>query len=323
MKRSGLISHAIPGRGLNLIPYVPKHVSSTLSCMTEAEIHNLERLRGLRDALPADSGMHYVGVPPASAQPVTPLPRRRGKLVSLLISTVDRYDMTVRCLDRALALRGHDPIEILWCDDISTDRRLIDYGRSLKPVYERVNEVREGICHSTNQQLLRAKGDYFAWVVTDIELPPNWLRDLVDNMEAIPKSGFVAIFTNGLSPAKHAQVTENEKRIFPGNDVFGTYLISRELLNKIGYLCEDYDPYGMADVDWNLRAHLAGYLNYYIECMDASHIGNDVGQNTPYRKWKWDCLAKSAECYAVNSKRYVETGNYYVPAPPLTGATKT
>lgn len=243
-------------------------------------------------------------------------------IVSILLNTIDRYDLTVKCIGPALETAGY-PFELLVCDNGSKDQRTIDYVKSLNPAYLRLNETNEGCGQMHNQMLLRAKGKWFCLLDNDIEIKNHgWLRALVETYEAVPNSGVIGIHSDMLCPEKHAPVDANGVRIFeavpPKEDaVFGTRLFGRAVLEKVGFFCEEYGPYGLVDNEYNSRVHLSGFRNYYIDWPSCYHHGMDVAEQSAYRRMKDESMRQSGVRLVENMKRYREENNYFIPAPEL------
>ena len=243
-------------------------------------------------------------------------------LVSILLNTIDRYYMTVKCIGPALERAGF-AYELLVCDNGSSDRRVIDYIETLKPVYFRQNQFNEGCGQMHNQMLLRAKGDWICLLDNDIEIyGDGWLRALVETYESVPNSGVIGIHTKKLCPEKHNAVNVNGVTIFeaipPKEDaVFGTRLFGRNVLEKVGYFSEDYGPYALVDNEYNSRVHHSGFRNYYIDWPSGLHLDIDVGQNTPYRLMKDASMKRAMPIMAENMRRYFETKNFHIPPPAM------
>jgi glycosyltransferase involved in cell wall biosynthesis len=261
-----------------------------------------------------------------------PLNIEEGPLVSLLLNTIDRYDLTVRCVGGALANCGYSPVELLVCDNGSRDYRVTDWLLKLNSAYLRINEKNEGCAQMHNQMLLRAAGQYFCLLDNDIELYPGWLSDLVDSYRRMEDAyiagivrppGIAAIYTTGLSPEQHPADCLPGGMVFhpappPKQDAaFGTRLFDRVVLGRVGYFCEDYGTYGLCDNEYNSRVYSSGFINYYIDGPPANHLGVDVGENSEYRRMKDESLRIAAPKLNANLKRYEETGDYYLPAPEM------
>lgn len=230
--------------------------------------------------------------------------------------------MTVKCIGDALKTAGH-PFEFLCCDNGSGDRRVIDYIAGLEPAYFRQNVSNEGCAQMHNQMLLRAKGDLFALLDNDIEIRrDNWLRDLVDAYNKIPNSGMIGIHTDNLCPEMHAPETIEGIVVHPARPpkedaVFGTRLFGRAVLAKVGAFCEDYFTYSLCDNEYNTRVHHSGFMNYYISGPSGVHLGQDVGEQSSYRRMKDDCLRRAAPIMHQNLHKYFSTGNFYLSLPEL------
>jgi GT2 family glycosyltransferase len=83
------------------------------------------------------------------------------------------------------------------------------------------------------------------------------------------------------------------------------------LRNKLGKFCEDYGVYGLWDSDYSIRAAKAGFENYYIPGLKSDHFGNDVGENSEYRKMKDESLNKALPIFSKNREKY-EKGEVYI-----------
>ncbi len=96
----------------------------------------------------------------------------------------------------------------------------------------------------------------------------------------------------------------------------GTTFWSKEVLDKVGYYCEDYGFYGLGDSDFGMRVLWSKYINYYLYGIKSKHLGHDINDNSEYRKMKWDSLEKHSSMLGKNFKKYKGTGQYYIK-PPL------
>lgn len=250
---------------------------------------------------------------------IRPSKKEKGKSkkedmkVSILMNVIDRHKLTKKCVDRALACAGYKDWELLICDNGSKNKNIIRYIRNLKPAYFRENKQNEGNYQMLNQLLLRAKGDAFCVIGPDIWQPDNWLLSLVETYFAIPNSGIAGIhcvMQDGI-----LKYVNGIKIMVTDGAIFGSAFWSREILNKVGYYCEDYGFYGLGDSDFGMRVQLAGYTNYYLHGMRSVHLGHDIKEGSEYRKMKWECLKKHKSILQANLSRYKETGKFYVGAP--------
>jgi O-antigen biosynthesis protein len=237
------------------------------------------------------------------------------RAASILLCTIDRFDLTAQCVGGALANTEY-PFELLCTDNGSQDRRVIDLVASWNPAYHRLNTENVGFPVAMNQMMLRADGDYIVLIDNDTAMPRGWLRHLVETYEAIPKSGIAALYS---LMERHPVQTINNRKVRVGEWVFGERLFHRSLMEKVGCICEDYGVYGLDDADFSHRVRLAGLLQYYLAEpeLEAIHMGWDIGEQSQYRRMKDECLGAHGEKYKANIRKYVETGNYFIPFPEL------
>lgn len=166
----------------------------------------------------------------------------------------------------------------------------------------------KGIAAAINKGISEMPGyDYYAILANDILLPNNWLKEMVRYAETIPNTGILGIHCVETLPEKDAN------GVHPTWCPFGNWLISAEVVNKIGGFNTYHDPYGMQDSDYGCRATKAGFYNYYIPNLKAEHIGHDVGNGTEYRKMKDEGLNKALATYNKWVSHYDITGNLYLP----------
>jgi glycosyltransferase involved in cell wall biosynthesis len=194
-------------------------------------------------------------------------------MVSILLLTIDRYELTKQCVGNALNNAGTD-YELLVVDNGSKDERVIKYIESLKPVYFRKNKKNLGIGCMYNHLSEKAKGEYLCIIDNDIELPNNWLKNAVNEYKE----------TDGLLGFKCVEGPNNSY-------VYGTKFISKKKFNEVGKFDEKFGLYGIEDSDLNRKLIDKGLTNRYIG--SSVHLGvgeNDTGE---YRKMKDEALRKA------------------------------
>jgi GT2 family glycosyltransferase len=106
---------------------------------------------------------------------------------------------------------------------------------------------------------------------------------MVHYAQTIPNTGMCGIHC--VESLGH-QIEMNGLMIHPTYTAFANVLIPMKVIEDIGYMNEDHDPYGMQDRDYAERATIAGFTNYYIPDLRSDHIGHDVGNGTEYRAMK-------------------------------------
>lgn len=240
--------------------------------------------------------------------------------ISLMALTIDRIDTTKLVLTENLKRAQHPELEIelLIADNGSSDRRIVQFLKSLKPAYLRLNSRNEGCAHAYNQLFLRASGQFLVTMSNDLLMPANWLWDMFDLYRKIPNAGVVgADWGHGSLPPISTKLGVSARWASPElNRVFGVWFFSRRVIEEIGFGHEGYGPYGLEDSDMMERMNLAGFNSCYHPTMKAEHKGADVGQKSAYRKMKDESLQKNAGIYSQRAARFHLDG-VKEPLPPM------
>ena len=212
---------------------------------------------------------------------------------SLLMLTIDRFETTKKVFEANLAsarvnLRLGVSIEVLVCDNGSQDQRVIDYFKSKKIHYHRVNARNEGCARSFNQLFLRSTGELIVLLGNDILLPDGWLEEGIRYAYGVPNSGIIGIdWGHGGVPAMGTKFGVHAHYLDERLDkVFGVWMLKRRVIEEIGFFAEEFEEYGLEDSDFNNRVNLAGFNSYYLPNMRSQHLENDVGTSTAYRQMK-------------------------------------
>lgn len=233
-------------------------------------------------------------------------------MVSIITVTLNRYDLALQCLPRALETAGTE-YEFLSVDNGSEDKRVIDLVQSLNPVYHRLNKTNEGYAPMLNQMILRAKGDYICTLDPDLGLCGSWAKWLVDANKELPWSGMSGYHcVQQLSPV----IEMCGVRLHHQVSVHGVKFCHKRIYEKVGAYVEDFVPYGCEDADMNVRVHYSGFMNYYLTA-PCIHHGDDVQEKTPYRMAKWAALDTSSLVLKRQLEYYMATKDYYIPWPGL------
>lgn len=227
--------------------------------------------------------------------------------VSILLLTLDRYQLTKYCLLNALAKAGYTDFELLMLDNGSKDKRTIELTseKCFPEVQSGSSEFRSsniGIAAGYNELLRKAKGEYICFLPNDILLWENWLVDLVHFNTEIEKSGLTSIHCEGekgfFTPLLniHDKFTHIWKPI--RNITSGVSLINRHVLNTIGGFDESLGIYGREREQYAERLHLFGFNNYYIPNQYSVHLGREVNDLSEYKLNKDHALQLSFGRYS-------------------------
>lgn len=225
--------------------------------------------------------------------------------VACLLLTLDRSDLTLRCIaqnffnagvgaDVFLIDNGSDPAEL---------EKVAASGYVFQQQQHFAANV--GIASALNAGIEMAEGyDAIVTLANDILMPAGWLAKMIEYAEKIPLSGMIGIHcVEGLPPVTELGVHE----IFTP---FGNVMIPRAALNAAGKFNTDYDPYGMQDADYAYRLNKLGFISYYLPGLSAEHIGADVGTNSAYRAMKDAGLEKATAVWTEAVARYDSSGIY-------------
>ena len=235
--------------------------------------------------------------------------------VSILLLTMDRYEYTVKTLEHNFSNHGYDDeIELLWCDNGSKDKRVIEYV-SKHPLltYKRLNSVNEGVAKALNQLIIRANGEFLFFMANDILNDPNWLKECISIVKALPNVGLIGLqctlppetltTVNGVS-AHFASLT-------PGTcAIFGPTGFTKEAIIDVGGYSEEYSLYGIEDSCLNWRMHFSGRHLLYLPGIKSNHIGHDEAKSE-YRIFKNEQL-EIAHQVAAKTMGLYNKDNYRV-----------
>jgi GT2 family glycosyltransferase len=156
----------------------------------------------------------------------------------------------------------------------------------------------EGISNALNEgidYMLKNEYDAIGFLANDIIEPQDWLSKKVEALTEYPNAGVVA------SSLDHNRTNINCELII------SNWLISRQLIQKIGFFNETMFPYGPIDLDYCERAWAAGYKTYYV--MDCLAVHTDTPVNYGWDKSEmvakyWDKFNSEAHKYKSGELDY-------------------
>lgn len=240
------------------------------------------------------------------------------KKISILMLTIDRYEITKKTLENNLANIDMN-YELLVCDNGSKDKRIIEFIKNIPCLsYHRINQSNEGVASSFNQLKIRATGSHICLMGNDILMPKHWASEMVKYADGVKYSGLIGMDWGHPIPVLDTREGIHAHYVTSKVDkVFGTTLFRRDVMMSVGGFCEDFNPYGLEDSDLNNRVTLSGFKSLYVPNMKSEHLGNDVGQKTEYRKMKNISLKKNALIYEKRAENYSSAG-CYEPFPEAT-----
>jgi FkbM family methyltransferase len=199
-------------------------------------------------------------------------PKVPDKLYSIVIPTYNHCDDLLRpCIESIKKYTDPGCYEIVvvanGCTD-GTKEYVESLGQEVKLIW--VDEA-IGYTKATNLGINASTGEYIVLLNNDTELLPQatnqWLEQLrapIDTDDTVGLTGPLQLFDN-----------------YAGFDVliFFCVMVKRELFDKIGILDEIFTPGGGEDIDFTVRAKMAGYKAICISDTKYSHeAGTNVGQ---------------------------------------------
>jgi GT2 family glycosyltransferase len=194
----------------------------------------------------------------------------------------------------SLAAQEYRDFETLVVDDCSTDDSL-EYLRAEWPQVRvlQAGSANVGVTAALNVAAHADSNELLALLNNDIELDPRWLAELVDALDRHPAAASAAgklidyhrrelldgagdvltrrlvAYRRGHGEADRGQYEQEEEVFAPSA---GAALYRREAFAQVGGFDESFEAY-FEDVDWGLRAQLAGLRCVYTPRAIAYHMG--------------------------------------------------
>ena len=184
---------------------------------------------------------------------------------SIIIPVCDNYSYTLACIN-SIKEQGGD-YEII----------VVDNGSKLPYVgFEKIirNEKNKGFPKAINQGIKIATGEIIVLLNNDTIVSPNWLENLESHLQNYDLVGPCSDNIGGVQCVQVGDIVdnfefynkaiklngENKGKSLPYDRlVFFCVAIKREVINKIGFLDEDFTPGNYEDNDYCLRAIQAGF----------------------------------------------------------------
>ena len=234
--------------------------------------------------------------------------------VDIVILTYNGIELLKDCL-KSIDKQTVAPKNIIVVDDGSNDGTS-DYIFNKHPLIKLIKiKTNEGIPKGFNKALKKCEADYVAWLNNDTILESNWLKEMFsfiserpnvascdslimynDNRDIIwSMGGEYTIFGSCRFKNKGKNVNNLKKLINKESiiTVGCAAIYRRSVFEDIGVLDESFFL-GFEDVDWSLRATLAGYKNYNVVSAIVYH--------------------KVSQTVIIGSEKYVRCGQRNVTA---------
>ncbi|MFZ1153603.1 MAG: glycosyltransferase family 2 protein [Solirubrobacteraceae bacterium] len=195
----------------------------------------------------------------------------------------------------SLAAQDHPDFEVVVVDNGSTDDS-VAYLREHWPQARVVSPGADniGVAAALNLAVRSCRGELIALLNNDIELDPRWLSELVLALDRHPRASMVAcklmryyerdvldgagnVFTRSATGWQRGQGERDLGQFELEEEVFaptaGAALYRARALAEVGPFDESFWAY-FEDVDWGLRAQIAGLRCWYAPAAVAYHMGS-------------------------------------------------
>lgn len=251
-----------------------------------------------------------------------PAPLCHHSLTSIIIATHNQLEYTRMCLD-SIRLRIDEPFELIVVDNGSTDGT-VEYLSTQPDVRLICNSDNRGFPAAVNQGLKVSQGENLLLLNNDVIVTTGWLRRQLDALHSEDSIGLVGPVSNNISGPQQISVSYSRleeldgfawdwgKRYHqvktPVERLVGFCLVfTREVMNAIGLLDEQFGVGCFEDDDYCRRAMAAGYRCVIAGDAFVHHFGSrtfvgsgqDLGkilesnQKIYNEKWKPDLAPSS------------------------------
>lgn len=228
--------------------------------------------------------------------------------------TLNRAQLTIECTEHNRRTAGMDFDLLVFDNGSEPEQHKKMYASISENVTFVTAEFNTGVAPAFNNLIWYAqlnKYDLIVLIGNDIKNREGWLAELVKYHKAIPDSGIIALnWGCGANPIERKVI--NGVEVDETTGVFGVWTIPNHVIEKVGYFCEDYHPYGLEDGDYCIRVLGSGFKNYYLPGIWSEHVGADAGENSEYRKMKDESLARNVAKYGENLAKYEFHNHYYI-----------
>ena len=214
--------------------------------------------------------------------------------VSLVFLTFYRLDFTKRAVLHNIENAGYPIDEIIFLDNGSTDGTKEWIKENFPKAKKIFNKENKGIAEGYNQLYGKVgKVDLIARPSSDMCMPKDWLKDMVEWHEKIPKTGIVGMISRSYLPHKEKRYLGKEIeidgfKIQPANTL-GSIVFKKELIDL---KLPEYGLYGYDDTIWTEKVRKAGYVNYYIDGVVEDFPQEEYEKYPQYVQWKMRQIQK-------------------------------
>jgi len=197
--------------------------------------------------------------------------------VAIIICSYNQKKLLEKCLKSLYKKTDYKNYKVFFVDDSGTGKIGEFVKKNFKKADITINKKNLGFSGANNVGMKKALKDYHPDYVLllndDTEIiDKNWLKRMIEVGEKDKKTGILGCkiiypdrtlqnmggYLKGWEITK--EINKNKRNPFEVDHVMGAFmLIKKEVLNKIGFLDENYNPYLLEDTDYCLRAKREGF----------------------------------------------------------------
>lgn len=200
--------------------------------------------------------------------------------IDIIIPTWNNSHLTIRCLT-AVSTFTACPYRIIWVDNGSEQSEykqvhnwLRKFGIEFKAI---IFDKNLGPTKAFNAGMRESESSYFVLMNNDTFVTDRWLNKLIEILEVNPDIGLICPVTDNIScvarstrlatilnlsvkgpPAMYFNSRPSEFFAVGSNVSFFCVAIRREIIDKVGLLCEELGFFG-SDDDYCDRIRVAGF----------------------------------------------------------------
>jgi GT2 family glycosyltransferase len=215
-------------------------------------------------------------------------------LLTVAIATFNARELLSGVLDSLARQTIAEHLHVVVVDDGSSDDT-VAWMRRERPAVELIaHEQNLGVTRSLNECMGLARGEFVALLNNDVELEPDCLALLVEELRAHPRAaastpklldyhrrghldGAGDLYTQWGTATRRGHGEPDTGQYDRAEAIFGVCaavaVYRRSAVELVGGLDEDFFAY-LEDVDWSMRALLAGFECRYQPAAVAYHMGS-------------------------------------------------
>ena len=202
------------------------------------------------------------------------------KITEISILTFNQWASTLRLFESLFKNTLNEYRVVTVFDNNSTDETRTELNKYSDEVNIIHNKENIGFGPGHNLVIRKSHADYIVIMNNDIEVPKNWLNDLITVAESDKQIGLVSpINRTGRRLILGGKLTEggNGKHVHKGEGIeldwlqASCLLVKKEVFDRIGLFDEQFEMGYYEDVDFCLRAKEAGFKLVCAENVIIEH----------------------------------------------------